>query len=195
MRELVRQFNGQMVKEALVVDERWNSGGRGPDRMLELLNRPAYFQDAHRHGSDWYYPQYSHQGPKCMLINGWCGSGGDNFPYQFRKRGLGKLIGTRTVGGLLGGASTPAFIDGGRLMVPVLAPYGADGKWAVEGGPGILPDLEVVDDPSLMVNDRDPQLDATIKLMLDEIKAHPSAPLHRPPSPDRRGMGVRGDTK
>ena len=194
MRELVRQFSGQMAKEALIIDERWNSGGRGPDRMLEFFNRPAYFQVAHRHGLDWHYPQFSHQGPQCMLINGWCGSGGDNLPYEFRKAGLGKLIGTRTVGGLLGGSSAPAFIDGGRIGLPVEAPY-REGKWVIEGGPRVQPDIEVVDNPALMVNGQDPQLDAAIKLMLEEIKARPAETSRRPPSPDRRDMRIREQYK
>jgi tricorn protease len=191
MRELVSQFSGQMIKEALIIDERWNTGGRGPDRMVELLNRPAYSQETYRHGPSWHYPQFSHQGPKCMLINGGCGSGGDNFPYQFRRAGLGKLIGTRTRGGLLGGTGAQPFIDGGRFGLPVIAPYDANGKWVIEGGPGVQPDIEVIDNPALMVNGRDPQLDAAIKLMLEEIQAHPAAVPRRPPSPDRRGMGSR----
>ena len=37
-----------------------------------------------------------------MLINGLAGSGGDMFPWLFRRAGLGPLIGTRTWGGLVG---------------------------------------------------------------------------------------------
>ena len=43
----------------------------------------------------------SHQGPKCMLINGMAGSGGDMFPWLFKHHELGALIGTRTWGGLV----------------------------------------------------------------------------------------------
>jgi tricorn protease len=188
LRDLVRQLNGQLVKEALIIDERWNGGGRGPDRMLELLNRPGYFQVTDRHGPDWHYPQYSHQGPKCMLVNGWAGSGGDNFAYQFRKAGLGKLIGRPTSAALLGGSSSPAFVDGGRVGLPVEAPYDADGTWVIEGGPGVRPDIEVLDDPAQMLNGADPQLDAAIRLMLEELERHPREPYHRPASPDRRVM-------
>lgn len=37
-----------------------------------------------------------------MIINQFSGSGGDWMPYHFRQRGLGKLIGKRTWGGLVG---------------------------------------------------------------------------------------------
>jgi tricorn protease len=188
--DLVRQFHGQMVKQALIVDDRWNGGGRGPDRMLELLNRPRYFYVTDRHGPDWHYPQYSHQGPKCMLINGWSVSGGDNFPFQFRHAGLGKLVGTRTDGSLLGGSGSPSFVDGGNLFLPVEAPYDASGSWVIEGGPGVLPDIEVIEDPARMANGEDPQLDAAIDLMLAEMKQHPPVHPHRPLSPDRRSGDV-----
>ena len=37
--ELIRQFNAQWDKKALVIDERFNSGGQIPDRFIEMLNR------------------------------------------------------------------------------------------------------------------------------------------------------------
>src|SRR6185295_18453710 len=38
---LFRQFYGQVDKAALIIDERWNSGGQVPTRFIELLHRPA----------------------------------------------------------------------------------------------------------------------------------------------------------
>jgi tricorn protease len=185
--DLVRQFHSQMGKEALIIDERWNSGGRGPDRMLELLDRPRYFYVTERHGPDWHYPQYSHQGPKCMLINGWSASGGDNLPFQFRKAGLGQLIGTRTAGALLGGSGSLPFVDGGSLFLPIEAPYDADGSWVIEGSPGVVPDIEVVDDPARMAHGEDPQLDAAVDQMLAELKQHPPGHPRRHLSAVQRG--------
>ena len=56
-------------------------------------------------------PAFSHTGPKATLINGYSSSGGDAFPYYFKKLGLGPLIGTRTWGGLIG-------ISGNSLPLP-----------------------------------------------------------------------------
>ena len=39
--ELYREFMGQLGKDGLVIDERFNSGGQIPDRFVELLNRPV----------------------------------------------------------------------------------------------------------------------------------------------------------
>ncbi|MBK7641799.1 MAG: PDZ domain-containing protein [Planctomycetes bacterium] len=187
--DLVRQWQGQLQKQALIVDERWNSGGQIPTRFIELLNRPLTNAWARRDGKDWPWPPDAHQGPKCMLINGLSGSGGDAFPYYFRQAGLGKLIGMRTWGGLIGLSGYPSLIDGGDVEVPSFAFYEKDGTWGIEGN-GVEPDILVVDDPSKMVDGGDPQLDAAIAEMLSEIKSHPFTPPKRPAYPDRSGMGL-----
>lgn len=187
--DLVRQFHGQRHKQALIIDERWNGGGQIPTRFVELLNRPVANYWALRDGEDWVWPPDAHHGPKCMLINGLAGSGGDYFPYWFRKAGVGKLIGTRTWGGLVGISGNPVLIDGGRVAVPRFAFYETDGTWGIEGH-GVEPDIEVLDDPAKLVNGGDPQLDAAIDLMLKTIAEHPPQSPPRPAYPDRSGMGI-----
>lgn len=187
--ELYRQLVGQRRKPALIIDERWNAGGMIPERMIELLNRPAMHYWAHRDGKDAVHPRDAHHGPKCMLINSQSGSSGDLFPYYFRQAGLGPLIGTRTWGGVVGIGRYPQLIDGGGVTAPHSAFYELDGTWGIEGH-GVDPDVEVLDDPAKMVDGGDPQLDAAIKLMLTEVKHRPFAPVKRPPYPDRRGMGI-----
>ena len=102
---------------------------------------------------------------------------------------MGKLIGTRTWGGLVGLSGNPGLIDGGAVTVPTFAFYEPNGTWAVEGH-GVDPDIEVVDDPSLMTQGGDPQLDAGIKEMLDELKRAPYTAPKRPAYPNRAGIGV-----
>jgi len=192
--ELFRQFFGQTDKKALIIDDRWNGGGQIPDRFIELLNRPVLNYWANRHGESTTAPGTGHFGPKCMLINGASGSGGDAFPYYFRKTGLGKLIGIRTWGGLVGISGSPRLIDGGHVTVPAFAFYETDGTWGVEGH-GVDPDIEVIDDPAEMTDGGDPQLDAAVRLMLSEIQRHPYRPVPRPAYPDRSGMGMREEDR
>ncbi|MCA9291490.1 MAG: PDZ domain-containing protein [Phycisphaerales bacterium] len=187
--DLFRQFYGQIGRKALIIDERWNGGGQIPTRFIELLNRPRTNYWARRDGKDWGWPPDSHQGPKCMLINGLAGSGGDMFPWLFKRAGLGKLIGTRTWGGLVGISGNPPLIDGGFIRVPTFGFYETDGTWGIEGH-GVDPDIEVIDDPAKMVDGGDPQLEAAVNLMLDEIRKHPYTRPKRPADPDRSGMGV-----
>ncbi len=183
--DLIRQFVGQAGKDALIVDERWNGGGQIPTRFIEMLKRPATNYWARRDGKPWLWPPDSHQGPKCMLINGLAGSGGDAFPAYFRQAGLGKLVGI---------SGNPRLIDGGYTSVPTFAYYELDGTWGIEGH-GVDPDIEVVDHPALMVSGGDPQLDAGIDLMMREIQENPFRPVPVPPYPDRSGMGIRPEDK
>lgn len=187
--ELFRQFYGQIGKEALLIDERWNGGGQIPNRFIELLNRPRTNYWYRRDGKDWPWPYASHQGPKAMLINGNAGSGGDMFPWLFKHHGIGKLIGTRTWGGLVGISGVPPLIDGGYTAVPNFGFYETDGTWGIEGH-GVDPDIEVIADPSKMTDGRDPQLDAGVEHLLAEIERNPYTPPARPAEPVRTGIGI-----
>ena len=179
--ELVRQFYGQWDKEGLIVDERFNNGGQIPDRFIELLNRkPLAYWDV-RDGKNWQWPPVAHFGSMAMLINGWAGSGGDAFPDYFRKAGLGPLIGGRTWGGLIGISGAPSLIDGGVVTVPTFRMYNPDGTWFAEGH-GVEPDIEVMEDPTLLAKGIDNQLEEAIKQVMKSIEAR--GPLH-PKTPPR----------
>lgn len=184
--ELVRMFAGQWDKDGLVIDERFNNGGQIPDRFVELLNRPLYNYWAVRDGKDWQWPPIAHTGPKVMLINEWSGSGGDCFPYYFRSAGLGPLIGTTTWGGLIGISGSPGLIDNGGVTVPTFAFYGLESNWLIENE-GVAPDIEVDDDPALMVDGGDPQLDAAIAEAMRLLRQNPPSDPARPAYPDRSG--------
>ncbi|HVN32561.1 MAG TPA: PDZ domain-containing protein [Thermoanaerobaculaceae bacterium] len=184
--ELYRQFNGQLRKDGVIVDERFNAGGQIPDRFVELLNRPITNYWAVRDGMDWQWPPTSIPGPRVMLINGWSGSGGDCFPLYFRMAGLGPLIGRRTWGGLIGISGVPDLIDGGNVTVPTFGIYSLDSKWIVEGH-GVEPDIDVMDDPAKMWDGGDPQLDRAIDEVMRLYNAKPPVVPKRPAYENRAG--------
>ncbi|MGP1309392.1 MAG: S41 family peptidase, partial [Phycisphaerales bacterium] len=187
--ELVRQFYGQAHMPALIIDERWNGGGQMPSRFIDILKRPASNYWAMRDGMDATSPFRAHNGPKCMLINGLAGSGGDAFPFLFRHHEVGPIIGMRTWGGLVGIGGYPPMVDGSSITAPHFAFYNTDGTWGIEGH-GVDPDIEVVDDPAKMVDGGDPQLDRAIQEMLDAIEREGYQRPARPAYPDRSGMGI-----
>lgn len=182
--ELVRQFRAQFDKPGLIIDERFNSGGQIPDRFVELIGRSLLNYWGVRDGLDWPWPRTAHRGPKVMLINGWSGSGGDCFPYYFKKAGLGLLIGQRTWGGLIGMTGVPPLIDNGSVTVPTFGIYDTEGQWIIEGF-GVSPDIEVVDDPGLMAQGQDPQLDRAVAEILKALKANPPKTVPKPKYPIR----------
>ncbi|MBS3807970.1 MAG: PD40 domain-containing protein [Bacteroidales bacterium] len=170
--ELVRQFSGQWHKDALIIDERFNSGGQIPDRFIELLNRKPLAYWAVRDGKNWQWPPVANFGPKAMLINGWSGSGGDAFPDFFKKAGLGPLIGTRTWGGLIGISGAPPLIDGGIVTVPTFRMYHPDGTWFEEGH-GVEPDIPVEQNPTQLSEGTDVQLKKAIEWIMQELEENP----------------------
>jgi tricorn protease len=167
--ELMRQFNAQWNKKALIIDERFNNGGQIPDRFIEMLNRTPLSFVATRDGKPWQWPFFANFGPKVMLINGWSGSGGDAFPDYFRKKNLGPLIGTRTWGGLIGISGYPTLIDGGSITAPSFRIFNPDGTWFKEGH-GVDPDIEVPEDLGAMAKGIDPQLERAITEIKNMLK-------------------------
>lgn len=175
-----RMFFAQADKQALIVDERSNSGGQAANYIIDVLNRSYLSSWRDREGLPFDTPGGAVYGPKAMLIDQDAGSGGDFLPYAFRHTGLGSLIGTRTWGGLIGIAANPALVDGGALLVPYFRFYDASGNWAVENE-GVAPDIEVELDPLRFNAGQDVQLECAI----DEVMAKLSdyQPVRHPPPP------------
>jgi tricorn protease len=178
-----RYFFPQADKEAIIVDERFNGGGSVADYYLDWLKKPVSAYWAMRYGADLKTPSASIQGPKVMIINETAGSGGDLLPYMWRKFGMGKLVGTATWGGLVGILGFPVLMDGGVVTAPNLAIWTEEG-FIVENV-GIPPDIEVEQTPREVIAGRDPQLEAAIKVVMDELKANPLAKPKRPAYPVR----------
>ena len=183
-RELFKGFYAFRNKDALIIDERYNGGGFIPDVMTELLARKILSYWGRRGLLPFQTPGATHEGPKVMLINYYSGSGGDAFPYYFKKKKLGILIGTRTWGGLVGVSGNPRLADGGYTTVPTFGFIDTEGNWAVEGV-GVYPDIEVYDRPELVVKGKDPSLEKAIEVLLDELKKNPTKKIKKPDDPDR----------
>ena len=185
--ELVRQFQGQVNKEALIIDERFNSGGQIPDRFIEMLNRPNYNYWGRRGFKSWPTPFISINGPKVMLANEWAGSGGDAFPYYFKAAKVGPVVGKRTWGGLVGITGLPPLLDGGFLSSPNFGMYDNNGEWAVEGY-GVDPDYEVENTSDAVYRGDDAQLTKAIELILEGLENQPEK-VEKPAYPIKSGIG------
>lgn len=179
-----RYFFPQADKEAVIVDERFNGGGLVADYYLDWLRKPVSAYWAMRYGADLKTPSASIQGPKVMIINESAGSGGDLLPYMWRKFGAGKLVGTATWGGLVGTLGFPVLMDGGSVTAPNLAFWDVGEGFGIENV-GVPPDIEVEQTPRDVIAGRDPQLEAAIKVAMDELEANPPAKPKRPPYPVR----------
>ena len=178
-----RYFYAQLDKQALLLDERWNQGGYIADYIVDVLKRFPLSGTTERDGKPFHDPAGAIFGPKVMLINQNSGSGGDAMPWYFRKAGIGKLVGTRTWGGLVGIGGYPSLLDNGSVMAPRFAFFGLNGDWEVENH-GIAPDVMVEDLPKDAAEGHDRQLETGVQMVLDELKTTIMPEFKVPPYPN-----------
>ena len=153
------------------------------DYIVDVLRRQPLSGAIERDGRPLHDPVGAIFGPKAMLINQDSGSGGDAMPWYFRKAELGRLVGTRTWGGLVGIGGYPTLLDGGHVTAPRYAIYGLGGDWEVENH-GIAPDVPVEITPKDFAAGHDMQLETGVNLVLEELKAHPIPAIPIPTYPN-----------
>ena len=183
IREFIKWYYGQVRKEALIIDDRNNGGGNVSQMVLERLRRVLLGTAYSRH--DQYartYPGTVFTGPMICLLNENSASDGDIFPWMFRNAGLGKLVGKRSWGGVVGITDHGPLLDGGTVNVPEFGHGDASGQWAVEGV-GVSPDIEVDNDPAAVLAGRDPQLERAIEELEKETRQRKAALPPRPADP------------
>ena len=182
LNEFARYFYPQLDKEGLIIDDRANGGGNVSPMILERLAREPY-RLTMRRGSTRIgtVPDAVQVGPKVCLINKYSASDGDLFPWGFRALGLGKLIGTRTWGGIVGISGSLPFIDGTDIRVPFFTSYDAKtGQWIIENH-GVDPDIVIDNDPIKEWNGEDQQLNRAIEEVMKDLKNR--QPLKPVPAP------------
>ena len=179
IQEFTRQYYPQVDKDGIIVDERFNGGGFIPDFFVERLWRRTWTYWSTRDGHDFRTPASAIDGPKCILINQYAGSGGDAFPWYFRMQHLGPLIGKRTWGGLVGISHDLPFMDGGSVTMPDFGVWTPQGGWDVENH-GVDPDIDVENTPDSMVSGHDLQLERAIQYCMEELQKNPPQHPKRP---------------
>ncbi|MBT3422783.1 MAG: protease [Bacteroidetes bacterium] len=171
LNEFVKYFYPQLSKKALIIDDRGNGGGNVSPMIIERLRREMARANMARNTTKTATPKQMLHGPKVCLINEYSASDGDLFPYQFRKYELGKLIGKRSWGGVVGIRGSLPFIDGASLNKPEFSTYDENG-WIIEGY-GVDPDIYVDNDPAKEYAGIDEQLNKAIEVILEELKNNP----------------------
>jgi len=183
-----RMFFAQLDKDAMIIDERSNAGGQAANYITEVLSRRHLSGWKDRDGKVYNTPAGAMFGPKVMLIDQDAGSGGDYLPYSFRTLGIGKLIGTRTWGGLIGIFTNARLVDGAALSVPFFRFYNANHEWSVENE-GVAPDIEVTLDPIATNQGSDSQLEAAIAEIQSQLEGFENPiPTEAPDYPTEPGQ-------
>ncbi len=182
LNEFVKHYYPQLTKKAIIIDDRGNGGGNVSPMIIERLQREITYATVaanQKHGS--VNPNGTLAGPKITLIDRYSASDGDLFPYRFKTLNLGKLVGVRTWGGVVGYSGSIPCIDGGSIITPSFAPYAADGTGFIIEGYGVDPDVVIDNDPFDEYKGIDRQLEKAIELIKEEIKLYTKTV---PPIPD-----------
>ncbi|HEX6731029.1 MAG TPA: S41 family peptidase [Pyrinomonadaceae bacterium] len=181
IREFIKWYYPQLRKEALVVDVRANGGGNVSRMLIERLRRKLLAVNYSRTNDEAStYPDGVFIGPMVALLDENSASDGDIFPAMFRESGLGPLIGKRSWGGVVGITNRGQLIDGGVVNVPESGLASKTGEWIIEGY-GVDPDIEVDNDPTSVINGKDPQLERAITEVMARLKQPVKLP--RKPAP------------
>jgi tricorn protease len=185
LNEFTKLYFPQIRKKALIVDVRGNGGGFVSALVIERLRRALVMIGMARSGVPLTDPPQTFTGPMIALIDEFSASDGDIFPFRFKTLGLGKLIGKRTWGGVVGIRDPLPLTDGGNLFKPEFAPYSKEGKgWIIEGQ-GVDPDIFVDNDPAKEFRGEDQQLDRAIQEIQEELKTKRYDLPPIPPYPER----------
>ena len=156
-------------KEGLVIDQRWNGGGNIEQELLAILVQRPYEVWQPRGVEPTERPFTGYFGPKVVLQNWRSASNAEMFPAGFRALGLGKVIGTPTMGAVIGTGSY-SLIDGSSIRTPGVGVFLADTARTNMENHAVQPDVYVENTPEDNLAGHDRQLETAVREVMKELK-------------------------
>ena len=156
-------------KEGLVIDQRWNGGGNIEQELLAILVQRPYEVWQPRGVEPTERPFNGYFGPKVVVQNWRSASNAEMFPAGFRALGLGKVIGTPTMGAVIGTGSY-SLIDGSTIRTPGVGVFLADSARTNMENHAVQPDILVENSPEDNLAGRDRQIEVAVREVLKDLK-------------------------
>jgi tricorn protease len=156
-------------KEAMVIDERWNGGGNIEQELLGILVQRPYEVWQPRGVEPTERPFNGYFGPKVVLQNWRSASNAEMFPAGFRALGLGKVIGTPTMGAVIGTGSY-SLIDGSSIRTPGVGVFLSDTARTNMENHAVQPDVYVENTPEDNLAGRDRELETAVREVMKDLK-------------------------
>ncbi len=169
LRRFEKELREYRNKEALIIDQRWNGGGNIEQELLAILVQRQYQVWQPRGTEATSRPLAGFFGPKVVMQNWRSASNAEMFPAGFRALGLGKVIGTPTMGAVIGTGSY-SLIDGSTVRTPGVGVYIYDKKQSNMENNGVRPDILVENTPEDNLAGRDRQIETAVQELLKELK-------------------------
>lgn len=165
-------------KEGLIIDIRFNRGGNLHDQLITLFTGDVYAGFTNRQGElIGRMPSGRWAKPSTLIQNAGAYSDGSIFPHLYQNQKIGPIVGTRVPG--TGTAVWWMYVMNGHLKWGIPEIGAKDFKTGWFENQEIVPDILIDNDPESIAAGRDPQLEAAVKNLLQQLDR---AKLPSPPS-------------
>lgn len=155
-------------KDALILDLRYNTGGNVHDEVLRFLSQRPYLQWQYRGGKRAPQGNFTPAGkPMVLLVNEQSLSDAEMTAAGFKALKLGTIVGTETYRWIIF-TSAKGLVDGSMYRVPAWGCYTLDGQDLELNG--VSPDVAVRNTIEDRINDRDPQLERAIGIIMEQLE-------------------------
>lgn len=162
--DLLGRYND---REGVVVDIRWNGGGRMHEDIEVLLSGEKYLTQVVRGTETCDMPSRRWNKPSIMLMSEACYSNAHGTPWVYKHMNIGKLVGMPVAGTMTSvnwvTMQDPSLVFG----IPVIGYRLADGTYLENSQ--LEPDVRVDNDPATVVDGEDTQLRTAVETLLRDI--------------------------
>ncbi|MDE6270425.1 MAG: peptidase S41, partial [Muribaculaceae bacterium] len=162
--DLLGRYND---REGVVVDIRWNGGGRLHEDIEVLLSGEKYLTQEIRGTATCDMPSRRWNKPSIMLMSEACYSNAHGTPWVYKHKGIGRLVGAPVAGTMTSvnwvRMQDPSMVFG----IPVIGYRTAEGGFLENSE--LEPDVLVLNSPEDIAAGRDMQLRTAVEELLKQI--------------------------
>lgn len=160
-------FGRYRNKEAIILDTRNNGGGWLHEDLVNMLNGKKFAEFVPRGQYIGQDPFAQWTKPSAVVISENNYSNAHGFPWVYKELGVGKLVGMPVPGTMTAvwweNQQDPSLVFG----IPQVGMKDNQGRYLENLQ--LEPDIKVTNDPEATLQGRDPQIEATVKSLLEEI--------------------------
>jgi Tol biopolymer transport system component/C-terminal processing protease CtpA/Prc len=162
--DILGRFNN---KEAIVIDTRFNGGGRLHEDLEVLFSGRKYFTQVMRGTEICDMPSRRWNKPSTMIVGEANYSNAHGSPWVYKQVGIGKLVGM-PIPGTMTSVSWEPLQDASLVFgIPIVGYELPDGSYLENQQ--LEPDYKIANAPEKLVKGEDQQLEKAVQVLLEEL--------------------------